>query len=80
MDPRPITEDEFYDLVERQETKGDLTSEERRAVNERMDMRLCCDGHMCGCYGSTYRDQYEHFLKQRDPDAYRQYVGNGRVI
>jgi len=23
-----------------------------------LDSRYCCDGHECGCYGTTYREMY----------------------
>jgi hypothetical protein len=29
-----------------------------------LDQRTCCDGHMCGCQGSTNADQFLHFARQ----------------
>ncbi|HEX7852095.1 MAG TPA: hypothetical protein VF503_00180 [Sphingobium sp.] len=29
----------------------------------RLYEQQCCDGHMCGCQGSTYADEAEHFLR-----------------
>lgn len=29
--------------------------------------RQCCDGKMCGCYGSCWRDWWEYLLKERKP-------------
>lgn len=31
-----------------------------------LDTYFCCDGHMCGCYATTFRDQltYYHFPKE----------------
>lgn len=35
------------------------------------DVRMCCDGHECGCYGSTYRDMWEHLLATPHPTPRR---------
>ena len=29
-----------------------------------LDERLCCDGHMCGCQGSTHRALLVHDIRQ----------------
>lgn len=26
-----------------------------------LDMRECCDGRDCGCYGSTFRQRHAHY-------------------
>lgn len=28
-----------------------------------LDQRMCCDGYMCGCMGSTYADQFLHYAR-----------------
>jgi hypothetical protein len=28
-----------------------------------LDQRECCDGYMCGCHGSTYRERHAHYHK-----------------
>lgn len=38
-------------------------SEWRKDVwNKEADARMCCDGYMCGCYGSTNGDWWEHLV------------------
>lgn len=27
--------------------------------------RMCCDGYMCGCYGSDYRSWWQHLWETR---------------
>ncbi len=29
--------------------------------------RMCCDGHMCGCYGSCWGDWWKHLLTEKKP-------------
>lgn len=75
-----MTEDEFYAVVSDLEDGNPVDAEKRKEVNEMMDTRMCCNGYMCGCYGATFRDYYEHCLKERDPSGFQKYVENGRVI
>lgn len=34
----------------------------RDVWRQEADARMCCDGRECGCYGSTYREMWEHML------------------
>ncbi len=29
--------------------------------------RMCCDGYMCGCYGSCWGDWWEYLLTEKKP-------------
>ena len=34
---------------------------------EEYDSQLCCDGHMCGCQGSTVHQMMQHFIRSLTP-------------
>lgn len=40
-----------------------LTEAIERVEKGDLDDRMCCDGHMCGCQGSTNADQFLHFAR-----------------
>ena len=42
------------------EWKADVWDKEGRG-------RMCCDGHMCGCYGSDNLSWWEHLLSEKRP-------------
>lgn len=41
-----------------------LTEAVERVEAGDLDQRMCCDGHMCGCQGSTNADQFLHYARQ----------------
>ncbi len=75
-----MTDEEFYNLLVDAEDGKDLPTDKRKQASEKLDTRICCDGYMCGCRGSTFRAEYEHYFKQRDPAGYQRYVDNGSAI
>jgi len=40
-----------------------LTEAIERVEAGDLDERMCCDGQMCGCYGSIKADHFLHFAK-----------------
>lgn len=75
-----MTDDEFFAVVEDLKSGKPVDAEKREEANEKLDTLLCCGGHMCGCMGATYRDQYEYYFEKHDPSGFKKYVENGRVI
>ncbi len=41
-----------------------LTEAVERVAAGDLDQRMCCDGHMCVCQGSTNADQFLHYARQ----------------
>lgn len=37
----------------------------REVWSQDEDAQMCCDGRMCGCYGSTYGDMWQHLWNHR---------------
>lgn len=37
------------------------------SAHNEYDQRLCCDGHMCGCQGSTVFSAIEHYFEKGLP-------------
>ena len=45
------------------ELEGALTEAIERIEKGDLDDQMCCDGHMCGCQGSTVGEQFLYFAK-----------------
>ena len=43
--------------------EGALTEAIERVEKGDLDDQMCCDGHMCGCQGSTVGEQFLYFAK-----------------
>lgn len=49
------------------------------AATESLGQRLCCNGHMCGCRGSTVGDYLQHLIRALTPsNAKAAYEAYGR--